>query len=57
MLLLFQIFPINVKGIAGSLVTVVNWFGTWIISYSFNFLMQWSSEGVIYLIMYYFSIT
>lgn len=45
MLLLFQIFPINVKGVAGSLVTVVNWFGTWIISYSFNFLMQWSSEG------------
>ncbi|CAA2972476.1 sugar transporter ERD6-like 5 [Olea europaea subsp. europaea] len=40
-----EIFPINVKGVAGSLVTVVNWFGTWIISYSFNFLMQWSSEG------------
>lgn len=41
-----QIFPINIKGSAGSLVTVVNWLGTWIISYAFNFLMKWSSEGI-----------
>ncbi|KAL7120519.1 hypothetical protein ACP275_02G127800 [Erythranthe tilingii] len=40
-----EIFPINIKGLAGSLVTVVNWFGTWIITYSFNFLAQWSSAG------------
>ncbi|KAL0397585.1 UNVERIFIED_CONTAM: Sugar transporter ERD6-like 5 [Sesamum calycinum] len=40
-----EIFPINVKGLAGSLVTVVNWFGSWIITYSFNFLAQWSSAG------------
>lgn len=44
-----EIFPINVKGLAGSLVTVVNWFGTWIISYSFNFVMQWSSEGTFFI--------
>lgn len=40
-----QIFPINVKGIGGSLVTLVNWFGSWAISYTFNFLMDWSSAG------------
>ncbi|KAJ0726529.1 putative MFS transporter superfamily [Helianthus annuus] len=40
-----QIFPINIKGSAGSLVTVVNWFGSWVVSYAFNFLMKWSSEG------------
>ncbi|KAL0429251.1 UNVERIFIED_CONTAM: Sugar transporter ERD6-like 5 [Sesamum radiatum] len=40
------IFPINMKGLAGSLVTVVNWFGSWIITYSFNFLAQWSSAAV-----------
>lgn len=41
-----QIFPINVKGIAGSLVTVINWIGCWIISYFFNFLVDWiTAEG------------
>ncbi|KAL9259767.1 Sugar transporter ERD6-like 5-like protein [Drosera capensis] len=39
------IFPINMKGSAGSLVTVINWLGSWIVSYTFNFLMSWSSAG------------
>ncbi|KAL2930204.1 Sugar transporter ERD6-like 5, partial [Bienertia sinuspersici] len=38
------IFPMNVKGLVGSLVTVVNWLGSWIISFAFNFLMNWSSS-------------
>lgn len=38
-----QIFPINIKGVAGSLATLVNWFGAWAVSYTFNFLMSWSS--------------
>ncbi|KAL3622523.1 hypothetical protein CASFOL_033934 [Castilleja foliolosa] len=44
-----EIFPINVKGSAGSLVTVVSWFGSWIITYSFNFLAQWSSAGTFFM--------
>ncbi|KAF7138048.1 hypothetical protein RHSIM_Rhsim07G0178700 [Rhododendron simsii] len=44
-----EIFPINMKGLAGSLVTVVNWLGTWIISYTFNFLMDWSSDGTFFI--------
>ncbi|KHN33101.1 Sugar transporter ERD6-like 16 [Glycine soja] len=40
-----EIFPIHVKGIAGSLVVLVNWLGAWIVSYTFNFLMSWSSPG------------
>lgn len=40
-----QIFPIHIKGIAGSLVVLVNWLGAWAVSYTFNFLMSWSSTG------------
>ncbi|KAH9614697.1 hypothetical protein KSS87_022410 [Heliosperma pusillum] len=40
-----EIFPINVKGVAGGLATLVNWFGAWVISYTFNFMMEWSSYG------------
>lgn len=41
-----QIFFINVKGVAGSIVIFVNWFGVWVIFYIFNFLMEWSLYGI-----------
>ena len=40
-----QIFPINIKGLAGSLVTLVSWTGSWVVSYTFNYLFEWSSAG------------
>nr|GEW07286.1 sugar transporter ERD6-like 7 [Tanacetum cinerariifolium] len=40
-----EIFPINIKGTAGGLVTLVNWAGAWAVSYTFNFLLNWSSYG------------
>ncbi|KAH9730069.1 Sugar transporter ERD6-like 7 [Citrus sinensis] len=43
--LMSEIFPINIKGVGGSLTTLVNWFGAWAISYTFNFLETWSSYG------------
>ncbi|MCD9645568.1 hypothetical protein HAX54_034584 [Datura stramonium] len=36
-----MILPINIKGSAGSLTTLVNFFTSWIVSYAFNFLFQW----------------
>ncbi|XP_034221648.1 sugar transporter ERD6-like 16 isoform X2 [Prunus dulcis] len=39
-----EIFPIHVKGASGSLVVLVNWLGAWAISYTYNFLMSWSSS-------------
>ncbi|KAH6766333.1 Major facilitator superfamily protein [Perilla frutescens var. hirtella] len=43
--LMSEIFPINIKGVAGSLATLVNWSSSWACSYTFNFLMSWSSYG------------
>ncbi|KAI5349615.1 hypothetical protein L3X38_002504 [Prunus dulcis] len=44
-----EIFPIHVKGASGSLVVLVNWLGAWAISYTYNFLMSWSSSGTYYI--------
>ncbi|KAL4014852.1 hypothetical protein IC575_027070 [Cucumis melo] len=43
-----EIFPIHVKGTAGSLVVLVNWLGAWAVSYTFNFLMSWSPSGTFF---------
>ncbi|KAF1887285.1 hypothetical protein Lal_00040886 [Lupinus albus] len=43
-----EIFPIHVKGTAGSLVVLINWLGAWVVSYTFNFLMTWSSPGTLF---------
>ncbi|KAG8636651.1 sugar transporter ERD6-like 16 isoform X3 [Manihot esculenta] len=48
-LIMSEIFPINIKGIGGSLVVLVNWSGAWLVSYTFNFLMNWSSSGTFFL--------
>lgn len=42
---ILQIFPIHVKSAAGSLVVLVNWLGAWAVSYTFGFLMAWTSTG------------
>ncbi|XP_010501386.2 PREDICTED: sugar transporter ERD6-like 1 [Camelina sativa] len=44
-----EVFPVNVKVTAGSLVTVSNWFFSWIVIFSFNFMMQWSAFGTYYI--------
>ncbi|CAN6888629.1 unnamed protein product [Brassica oleracea] len=37
-----EIFPMDIKVLAGSLVTIANWFTGWIANYCFNFMLVWS---------------
>ncbi|XP_043709576.1 sugar transporter ERD6-like 7 [Telopea speciosissima] len=46
--LMSELFPINVKGKAGSLVTLMNWIGCFVDSYTFYYLMSWSSYGTFF---------
>nr|TKS10885.1 sugar transporter family protein [Populus alba] len=44
-IIMSEIFPVNVKGSAGSLCNLIYWFSSWVVSYTFNFLLEWSSTG------------
>ncbi|RCV44701.1 hypothetical protein SETIT_9G395700v2 [Setaria italica] len=44
-----EIFSIDMKAIAGGLVTLVSWIGSFVVSYSFNSLMDWNPAGTFFL--------
>ncbi|KAL3537990.1 hypothetical protein ACH5RR_001356 [Cinchona calisaya] len=44
-LILSELLPMNVKGTAGSLITFLNWSMSWIVTYTFNFIFEWSETG------------
>ncbi|KAK3418502.1 hypothetical protein EUGRSUZ_H04438 [Eucalyptus grandis] len=48
-IIMSEIFPINVKGSAGSFVNLVSWVGSWFVSYTFSYLFEWSSAGTFFI--------
>ncbi|KAK8689462.1 hypothetical protein V6N13_088180 [Hibiscus sabdariffa] len=44
-----EIFPINIKGSGGSLVNLINWASSWVVSYTFTFLFEWNSAGTFFI--------
>ncbi|CAF2260544.1 BnaA08g26700D [Brassica napus] len=48
-IIMAEIFPMNVKVSAGTLVTVTNWLFGWVITYTFNFMLQWNASGMFFI--------
>ncbi|KAF9612328.1 hypothetical protein IFM89_038931 [Coptis chinensis] len=40
-----EILPINIKGLAGSIATLANWLVSWLITMTANLLLHWSQGG------------
>ncbi|KAI6684822.1 hypothetical protein NL676_030735 [Syzygium grande] len=48
-ILMSEIFPVNVRGRAGSMVSFAHWSCSWIMSYTFNFMFEWSAPGTCFI--------
>ncbi|XP_010554959.1 PREDICTED: sugar transporter ERD6-like 17 [Tarenaya hassleriana] len=48
-IIMSEIIPLNIKVTAGSVATFANWSTSWVITYTFNFLLEWSPAGTFYI--------
>ncbi|KAG7943964.1 hypothetical protein I3843_15G073000 [Carya illinoinensis] len=57
-LIMSEILPINIKGLAGSVATLGNWFMAWVVTLTANMLLEWSGAGTftIYMILCAFTL-
>ncbi|KAK2981600.1 hypothetical protein RJ640_011130 [Escallonia rubra] len=44
-IIMSEILPVNIKGLAGSVATLANWFTAWAVTMTANLLLTWSSGG------------
>eukprot|EP01018_Ginkgo_biloba_P008197 Gb_25441 [translate_table: standard] len=44
-IIMSEILPVNVKGLAGSIATLANWLSSWVVTMTVNMLLEWSSAG------------
>uniref|UniRef100_F6HU04 Major facilitator superfamily (MFS) profile domain-containing protein n=1 Tax=Vitis vinifera TaxID=29760 RepID=F6HU04_VITVI len=47
-LVVSEMYPINIKGSAGGLVSLANWFFSVVVTYTFNYMFEWSSPGTFF---------
>ncbi|GLT58028.1 hypothetical protein SLA2020_309540 [Shorea laevis] len=57
-IIMSEILPINIKGLAGSVATLGNWLVSWIITMTANYLLDWSDGGTftIYMVVSAFTV-
>ncbi|XP_040997196.1 sugar transporter ERD6-like 6 [Juglans microcarpa x Juglans regia] len=57
-LIMSEILPINIKGLAGSVATLGNWFMAWVVTLTANMLLEWSGAGTftIYMLLCAFTV-
>ncbi|KAH9287805.1 hypothetical protein KI387_031922, partial [Taxus chinensis] len=48
-IIMSEILPVNVKGLAGSVATLANWSSSWLVTMTLNLLLQWSPAGTFFL--------
>ncbi|MBA0560773.1 hypothetical protein Golob_017651 [Gossypium lobatum] len=44
-IIMSEILPVNIKGLAGSVATLANWLTSWVITMTANLLLTWSGGG------------
>ncbi|WVY89341.1 hypothetical protein V8G54_034855 [Vigna mungo] len=44
-IIISEILPLNIKGLAGSVATLANWLFSWLVTLTANILLDWSSGG------------
>ncbi|PON83590.1 Sugar/inositol transporter [Trema orientale] len=57
-IIMSEILPVNIKGLAGSVATLANWFTAWVVTMTANLLLNWSSGGTftIYMLVSAFTV-
>ncbi|KAJ0085979.1 hypothetical protein Patl1_09149 [Pistacia atlantica] len=57
-LIMSEILPPNIKGLAGSIATLSNWFFCWVVTMTANLLLTWSTGGTftIYMVISAFAV-
>lgn len=57
-IIMSEILPIKIKGLAGSVATLANWFCSWVVTATAPLMLDWSSSGtfILYMVMSAFTV-
>ncbi|KAI3440058.1 MFS domain-containing protein [Psidium guajava] len=56
-IIMSEILPVNIKGLAGSIATLANWLFSWVVTMTANLLLTWSTGGTFTIYMLVSAVT